>query len=470
MAFVDSFWSALESNSAEGVPVPTAKDVNEVLKTHQVPLAIQAPNLVRTQGNTILLVQEASEPTEALSFHGYELGPQIGQGGFGTVYRASRRHSGGDFVFALKILEPSFSTPEGSAKAAKRFSREARVLARLQHRAIVQFVDSGVDQKGRPFLVMPLIEGKNLRDAAAEMVPKQVLLTFLEFTSGLEFAHGKDVLHRDLKPNNILVRSSDQQPIVLDFGLAYAFDDADSQSLTTATVAGTLGYMPPEVLDDPKKRNPLHDVYSCGVILYELFAGKRPQTAAYRSLAEVNPELELLDSIVKRGTAAAKERYQSIAELRSAVSELLPRLQTPSARSNSVVPPARAGSTTDVAGSPTGGELTANDLYLLGHIASQCRMPDGFATQWSLDEVVRMSPLAFGVSLRRLQQRGMVTIESRVMRHRFDEDQVDGIFATARAFEWIDANQVRVEAEMRRRDVGEQLAEPPPFDDSDIPF
>lgn len=468
-AFVDSFWSVVDDLSKTGVSVPSAENLNAILKAYQVPLAVEPPNLVRTQGSAILLVQDSPQPTASSDFHGYVLGPQIGRGGFGTVYRASRRQSGDDaFVFALKILEPSFNAkPE---KAAKRFSREARVLAGLQHRAIVQFFDAGVDQHDRPFLVMQLIEGKNLRDAAAEMAPEQILLTFLEFTAGLEFAHAKDVLHRDLKPSNILVRGSDQQPIVLDFGLAYAFDEADSQSLTTGTVAGSLGYMPPEVQIDPKTRSPLHDVYSCGVILYELFARKRPDTTDYQSLAVVEPKLAVLDSIVERATAPAKRRYQSITELRNAVGELLPRLQKPSAPSNSVVPPARAGSTAEVAGSLTGGELTANDLYLLGHIASQCRMPDGFATQWSLDEVVRMTPLAFGISLRRLQQRGMVTIESRVMRHRFDEDQVDGIFATARAFEWIDANQVRVEAEMTRRDVGEQQVDPPPLDDSDIPF
>jgi serine/threonine protein kinase len=317
---------------------------------------------------------------------------------------------------------------------------------------------------------MQLIEGKNLRDAAAEMAPEQILLTFLEFTAGLEFAHAKDVLHRDLKPSNILVRRSDQQPIVLDFGLACAFDEADSQSLTTGTVAGSLGYMPPEVQIDPKARSPLHDVYSCGVILYELFARKRPDTTDYQSLAAVEPKLAVLDSIVERATSPARRRYPSITELRRAVAEILPTFQNVDVPSGSDRRRHRPGELAKEASPKPARELTRDDFYLLGHIAAKCSMPNDFTTRWSLDRVVRLEDLAFRLSLWRLEQAGMITFEQRIVYSEYEDKEVQGIVPTDRAFEWIDSNQVRVEAEMRKRDDGDEQAEPPPLDDSDIPF
>ena len=106
--------------------------------------------------------------------------------------------------------------------------------------------------QSKPYIVMPLIDGVDLRTAAASTDATTVLGMFREITTALAYAHGLGVLHRDLKPTNILVRHSDGQPIVLDFGSAYLLDELSSDSLTTGAV-GTVGYIPKEVLDNQRR-------------------------------------------------------------------------------------------------------------------------------------------------------------------------------------------------------------------------
>ena len=135
---------------------------------------------------------------------------------------------------------------------------------------------------------------------------------FIEILSGLEYAHGQNVIHRDLKPRNVIVRSSDNQPIILDFGSAYVLDEMNPNTLTTQVV-GTIGYIPSEVLTNPKKRSRLHDIYSTGMMLYESFAGHLPDPANYVPLEKVDPQYAALDKIVEKAIAGESKRISSAA-------------------------------------------------------------------------------------------------------------------------------------------------------------
>jgi serine/threonine protein kinase len=137
----------------------------------------------------------------------------------------------------------------------------------------------------------------------------------------IHYAHENDVLHRDLKPSNILVRAADAQPIVVDFGSAYLLEQMDSKSLTTAAV-GSVGYIPSEVLADPSKRSTQHDIYSCGVIAYELFARHRPDPSAYRPLSASFAELGALDEAIQKALAPEHSRYASAEDFRLGIVEV----------------------------------------------------------------------------------------------------------------------------------------------------
>jgi serine/threonine-protein kinase len=127
------------------------------------------------------------------------------------------------------------------------------------------------------------------------------------------------VLHRDLKPGNILVRESDRQPIVVDFGHAYLFEEMSTTSLTTSSLVGTLGYIPSEVFANPRERSPLHDIFSCGVITYELVARRLPDPHDYHALANLDVQYASLDTVLIRALSAARLRFHSAEEFADAL-------------------------------------------------------------------------------------------------------------------------------------------------------
>lgn len=305
--FIDSAWTALEEFKGDGLGTPTVEQVNKLLATHGAGYTIDLPHLRKTTSIT------ASTSTPApKGQHTYVLGERIGGGGYGEVYRAKRDAGIAVFDCALKIHDPS---PFKSAdKALKRFIREVHALQKLQHRGVVPYLDAGVNDKGEPYLVMPIVEGKNLRDATSPDEPLKAVLYLIEVVKALAYAHENDVLHRDLKPPNILVRTSDDQPIIVDFGLAYVFEDATKESLTSAA-PGSAGYIPPEVFAKPKERSPLHDIYSCGVILYELLARRLPDDPRTIDLAAIDPAFAHVDDVVRKALAPAATRHQSARHL-----------------------------------------------------------------------------------------------------------------------------------------------------------
>lgn len=213
-------------------------------------------------------------------FGDYELLEVLGEGGMGIVYRARQRTP--DRIVALKIIHPDRLAAGGSEKrekAIERFRAETQAAASLEHGHIVPVYEVG-QIEDQPFFSMRHIQGRGLeevlrdgpldgRDAAALLKP---------VAQALHYAHGRDIVHRDIKPRNILV-DTDGQPHVADFGLAKSF--AGAQDLTqTAEAIGTPAYMSPEQAEGPAEVDSRTDVYSLGATLYELLTGRPPFRAA----------------------------------------------------------------------------------------------------------------------------------------------------------------------------------------------
>lgn len=213
----------------------------------------------------------------------YRLDERLGEGGMGTVYRAT--HLLIDRPVAVKVLHPRFVEDEA---AQERFRREARAAGRLQHTNAVTVTDFGRTTDGFVYIVMELLEGQNLRESLAYESPvesRRAVALMLQVAAAVEAAHESGVIHRDLKPANIfIVQPKNAPPIikVLDFGIAKlaadTVDESEQHALTqTGVMIGTPRYMSPEQCDGAHL-TPASDVYSLGIILYEMLTGKTPFT------------------------------------------------------------------------------------------------------------------------------------------------------------------------------------------------
>jgi serine/threonine protein kinase len=208
---------------------------------------------------------------EALRDH-YRLERELGRGGMGAVYLAEdlkhRRR------VAVKVLRPDLSASLGT----DRFLREIEVAARLQHPAILPLHDSGqVD--GYVFYIMPYVEGESLRDRLTrqhELPVEETARILTEVLDALAYAHGKGVIHRDIKPDNIML--SGRHALLLDFGVAKAVNDSAGPEFVTTTglALGTPSYMAPEQAVADKQVDHRADLYAVGVAGYEMLAGRRP--------------------------------------------------------------------------------------------------------------------------------------------------------------------------------------------------
>jgi hypothetical protein len=301
-AFVDAVWECIEAAKESGVTVPTPSTVNRMLVTHHIALRLEPPDLKLTIAGSVTDGPPASSSADSGHQLPFVLGEEIGRGGYGTVYKATRTTNVATFEYAVKLFEPS-PFIENVDKARQRFEREIRALSAVQHRAIVQLVDAGITSEQRAYIAMPLIVGANLAVACQHGELRPILEVFVEILRALQTAHEASVIHRDLKPTNVMVRASDRQPIIVDFGASYIRDELSEKNLTT-TVVGTRGYIPPEVLADPALRSNRQDVYACGAMLYQLLAGRLPSTSEYAPLEAVKPEYRRLDPVILRSLGA----------------------------------------------------------------------------------------------------------------------------------------------------------------------
>jgi len=258
---------------------------------------------------------------------------ELGRGGMATVYLVKDvRH---DRLVALKVLRPELAEALGSQQ---RFLREIKTAARLDHPLILPLLDSG-EAAAQLWYTMPYVEGESLRDRISREGPlpiEDAVTIAREVTDALAYAHGHAVIHRDIKPGNVLL--SDGHVRVADFGIAKAMRAAGSEQLTvTGLIVGTPAYMSPEQASGQADVDHRSDVYAVGCVLYEMLTGKPPFTGptlpailAKRftepapSVRQLRPEVpEALDRAVTKALATVPEdRFQTAAEFRDVLTNL----------------------------------------------------------------------------------------------------------------------------------------------------
>jgi serine/threonine-protein kinase len=246
----------------------------------------------------------------------YRVGPRIARGGMATVYEATDLRL--DRLCALKVMHSGLGDDDDFAA---RFVREARSAARLSHPHVVSVFDQG-DDEGTVFLAMEYIPGHTLRDVIrrdAPMSPARALALIDPVLSALAAAHQAGMIHRDVKPENVLI-ADDGRVKVADFGLARAVSAETQHTATGGVLIGTVSYLSPELVIDGRA-DARSDVYAAGVIMYELLTGRKPHEGdspiqvAYKHVHEdVPPPSEeipgipaYVDALIARATARDRE-------------------------------------------------------------------------------------------------------------------------------------------------------------------
>jgi eukaryotic-like serine/threonine-protein kinase len=261
----------------------------------------------------------------------YEIVARIAEGAMGVVYRGVRLKL--DRAVAIKVMHHTL--PDVS-DARKRFEREARLMARLEHPHCVSLVDYGV-HKGKPYVVMQLVTGRDLFDVLAEQRrfdPQRAADVMCQVLSGLAHAHEQNIIHRDIKPANIMITPKAPLGVharILDFGLARML--GSSTSTSNGVAVGSPSYMAPEQCrgDELDARV---DIYACGVVLFEMLTGHKPFIADEPiaiikqqleepppRLADVTPgDYGALEAVVARALAKApRDRYPSAVAMAEAL-------------------------------------------------------------------------------------------------------------------------------------------------------
>ena len=256
----------------------------------------------------------------------------IGRGGMGAVYKA--RQPSLDRLVALKILPPGVA---GGAGFAERFTREARALARLSHPNIVTVYDFG-QAAGMPYFVMEYVDGLNLRELerGGKLNPREALQIIPQICDALQFAHDEGIVHRDIKPENILLDKKGRVKIA-DFGIAKLIGQTTTDAALTGAgdVVGTLHYMAPEQVAKPLTMDHRADIFSLGVVFYELLTGELPigKFAPPSQMARVDVRLD--EVVVRALQKEPARRYQHVSDLRTDVENIS---ATPAAKPPPVSP------------------------------------------------------------------------------------------------------------------------------------
>ncbi len=249
-------------------------------------------------------------------FPALEIIELLGAGGMGAVYKA--RQEGLDRVVALKILPEEFAH---DVKFALRFTREARTLAKLNHPNIVSVFEFGKVQDTFYFL-MEFVDGPTLRDvlSARQLSPEQALAIVPHLCDALQFAHDKGVIHRDIKPENILM-ARDGSVKIADFGLSRIMgSEAQPTALTgTHQIMGTPRYMAPEQLAGARSVDHRADIYSLGVVFYEMLTGELPIGRFAAPSQKVQIDVRLDDVVLRTLETEPKRRYQRASQIKSDV-------------------------------------------------------------------------------------------------------------------------------------------------------
>src|SRR5688572_20353785 len=296
----------------------------------------------------------------------YEIVSPISDGGMGSVHLA--RDPQLNRQVALKLLLATLDTDEWR----RRFQREAKALARLDHQNIVTIFDFGEDDRGRPYIVMEYVRGRHLGELVGTPLPLVQKLTLLEqLCSGLDCAHEAGIAHLDIKPANLIVDTAGRLRIV-DFGIARGLDSRVTRPTVPDARSGTPSYMAPEqVLGETI--GPRADQFATGAVAYELLSGRRAFAGTLREvvakicaadpqlLSQVSPGIDpALEAVVVRALSKhPQNRFPSMAAMARAFADARGRLDThssPTVTSVAVSPPVSSGQTTIAAPLPTFAE------------------------------------------------------------------------------------------------------------------
>ena len=274
----------------------------------------------------------------------------LGRGGMGAVYKARQR--GLDRLVAIKILPPGVGH---DAAFAERFTREARSLARLNHPNIVGVYDFG-QTDGLYYFAMEFVDGVNLRQAIASgsVQAKDALAIVPQICDALQFAHNEGIVHRDIKPENSLIDKKGRVKIA-DFGLAKLLGQEHSpdSSLThTHQVMGTIRYMAPEQMEGSREVDHRADIYSLGVVFYEMLTGELPLGRFAPPSERVQIDIRLDEVVLRSLAKEPQRRYQQASEVKTDVENI----------TRTIPSPASAGSTS--AGIPDAAERERIRLLL----------------------------------------------------------------------------------------------------------
>lgn len=261
------------------------------------------------------VVAQIAPEKKVVKIGDYALTGKIGQGGIAEIYRA--RQESLDRDVAIKILSSKLTN---DPDIVKRFERESLVIARLNHPNIVHVIDRG-NTGGRYYFVMDFIDGTSLREIidSQQIDLRTKLEMIVQVCKALDYAHKNGVIHRDIKPTNVLV-DKEGNALVADFGIAQIIGAADTEVTSSDVILGTLAYMSPEQKVSSTNVDQTTDIYAVGVMLYEILVGKKP-LGRFKLPTQINPKLDSrFDEIINRCLSQDPfDRFQSAVELKDAI-------------------------------------------------------------------------------------------------------------------------------------------------------
>ena len=261
-------------------------EVNKLLESHE-----ESSDLLESPAFKAIadLVDDQSSSSRVGQIVGaYRLDKEIGRGGMGTVYLASRADEAFKKKVAIKLIKRGFDTDE----IVGRFRHERQILAVLEHPNITHLLDGGTTDDGLPYLVMDFVQGTALNDFSnsRQLSVKERLEMFLQVCSAIAYAHKNLVVHRDLKPSNILV-TEDGVPKILDFGIAKLVATNGDQATFDKTINAFRAMTPEYASPEQVNGHPVttsSDIYTLGVVLYELLTGHHPYRFRTKNVAEIS--------------------------------------------------------------------------------------------------------------------------------------------------------------------------------------
>ncbi|MHC4643447.1 MAG: serine/threonine-protein kinase [Planctomycetota bacterium] len=256
------------------------------------------------------------EPKElATQFDQLEILELLGQGGMGAVYKARQKQL--DRFVALKILPPEVGETEAFAE---RFTREARSMAKLSHQHVVTLHEFGHTKEGLYYFIMEFVDGTDLRHViqTGELSPDEALVIVPQVCEALHYAHKKGIVHRDIKPENILL-DKDGNIKIADFGLAKLLDRPSTAHTLTAAghKMGTPHYMAPEQIEGAHEVDHRADIYSLGVVFYEMLTGQLPIGHFAPPSQKVQVDVRLDKVVLKSLAHEPERRYQHASEVKT---------------------------------------------------------------------------------------------------------------------------------------------------------